>query len=189
MCTLKRGRVVPLLAASPRAACHELPALLRAGAGAPSRSHHRRYSAQCGTNRCAAGTQRRAPRQYDDYPCASVEAVLTRLAHYCVDSRTRGLSHGSVREVIAFAINVERRRRPHRGDVDALIARRERRPVTVHRAHPRDGSTSPSGSRSQECAKAKIDACGIGRERHVTPAGSAAERYKALDSALLFSVV
>jgi len=39
-------------------------------------------------------------------PCNSAEQALTRLAHYCVDSGTAGLSHGSLREAIAFAINM-----------------------------------------------------------------------------------
>lgn len=150
-------------------------------AGAPSRSHHRRYSAQCGNIRCAAGTQRRAPRQYDDYPRASVEEVLTRLAHYCVDSRTRGLSHGSVREVIAFAINMEQRRRHHRGDVDGIdcddgsgvrLPFTGRIGVTEVR-HPRaPDRRNVRRRRSMPAASAS--------KRHVTPAGSAAGRSGAL---------
>ena len=57
-------------------------------------------SARCGSIRASAGIQ------HDNASCASAEQPLTRLAHYGVDSGTAGLSHGSVREAIAFAINM-----------------------------------------------------------------------------------
>ena len=87
---LKRGRVVSLWRFTPRRltriAASSVPRC------APSRSHHRRRSARRGRVRPAAGAQHVAPRQWDDYPCASADQLLRRLAHYGVDFRTRGLS-------------------------------------------------------------------------------------------------
>ena len=43
---------------------------------------------------------------YDDPECIDRHGSSARLAHYGVDSGTAGLSHGSVRDAIAFAINM-----------------------------------------------------------------------------------
>ena len=105
MCTLKRGRVGPFGGLSrcrlSRISASSVP---RCGAVPIASSSVK----QCAVRsiRSAVGTQYRAPRQCDDYPCASAEQVLTRLAHYYVVSGTARVSHGSVREAIAFASNL-----------------------------------------------------------------------------------